>query len=319
MTGTYPQGGTGPSSGPSARVLSIQSHVVSGYVGNKAACLPLQVLGIDVDIVNSCMLSNHTGYVEGAHGPKTSPAELAEIIDGLKRNNLLGRVTHVLTGYAGRADFLDSIEQTIALVNNCRPSGASKVTYVCDPVLGDNGRLYVSPDLVPVYRKRILPLASMLTPNAFELALLAEVEPIAGEKDLHAACQLLHDKYNIPTISVTGVAFQDRPGVISTFVSTASGEFFAVDAKRLDATFTGSGDLTAALILAWTNAYPNDLRAAYHRAIASVTAVLERTHNESTTSDKCRMPELLLVQSIADVQNPPLYLAQLREIPPYAL
>lgn len=79
-------------------MLSVQSHVVSGYVGNKVAAFALQLLGANVDVLNTCQLSNHTGYRAGAPGPKTSADEFATVLDGLAANNLLAGINHVLTG-----------------------------------------------------------------------------------------------------------------------------------------------------------------------------------------------------------------------------
>ncbi|KAK2570794.1 Pyridoxal kinase [Acropora cervicornis] len=116
------------------RVLSIQSHVVSGYVGNDSATFPLQVLGFEVDTINSVQLSNHTGY-EHIKGQVLDAKELKVLFEGLKLNNI-HFYSHLLT--------------------------------VCDPVMGDAGQFYVPEELMPVYRDQILPQVDIITPNQFE-------------------------------------------------------------------------------------------------------------------------------------------------------
>ena len=91
------------------RVLSIQSHVVHGYVGNKAAVFPLQLLGFDVDVINSVQFSNHTGYDQKWEGDVLNGGQLDSLLDGLERNDLLKNTQHLLTGYIGSESFLRSV------------------------------------------------------------------------------------------------------------------------------------------------------------------------------------------------------------------
>ena len=162
------------------RVLSIQSHAVRGHVGNKAAVLPLQVLGHEVDIINSVQLSNHTGY-PAVKGQVLSGGDLDTLVEGLESNQLLQDYSHVLTGYIGSLSFLQSIASAVSKVKWWREKAAAdaedrglgavcdEVCYVCDPVLGDEGKLYVPPALVEIFRDEVIPNADILTPNAFEV------------------------------------------------------------------------------------------------------------------------------------------------------
>ena len=117
------------------RVLCIASHVVHGYVGNRAAVFPLQVLGFDVDVINSCQLSNHTGYPT-FKGDFLSGTQLDNVVDGLQSNHLLD-YDFVLTGYIRNEGFLASVIRLIDMIKVNRPS----VRYICDPVLGDHGKV----------------------------------------------------------------------------------------------------------------------------------------------------------------------------------
>lgn len=154
--------------GPFPRVLSIQSHVVHGYVGNKCAIFPLQLLGFDVDPIFSVQFSNHTGY-PSFHGQVFNGDNLMDIAKGLEENGLLS-YSHILTGYIGNPSLLDRIVDIYAMV---RARSGPGLTYVCDPVLGDEGRLYVQPSMVDLYRIKVLPIATVITPNQFEAELLS--------------------------------------------------------------------------------------------------------------------------------------------------
>jgi len=121
------------------RCLSIQSHVVHGYVGNKSATFPLQLLGFDVDTLNSVQLSCHTGY-RTFRGQVLDGEQLQAILDGLEENGLMA-YSHVLTGYVSSATFLRKIATAVQTARRFNPGAV----YVCDPVMGDHGKLYVPP------------------------------------------------------------------------------------------------------------------------------------------------------------------------------
>lgn len=167
------------------RVLSIQSHVVHGCVGNRAAVLPLQLLGVETDVLNTVQYSNHVGYGSFA-GEKLDGEQLWELLQGMHRNGLLSP-SHVLTGYMGSAEAVRAVLRGLPLLRESRPG----VEFWCDPVLGDHGRLYVPPLLVDVYRDEVVPHAHALLPNQFEAELLSGVT-IRTEADARRACGILH-------------------------------------------------------------------------------------------------------------------------------
>lgn len=126
------------------RVLSIQSHVVRGYVGNKSAVFPLQLLGLDVDIINSVHFSNHTGYPSwGGNHLRLTGDDLHALLDGLVANDLLQDAhSHLLLGYVGSVTLLDAIVRVYDRLKAAQ-SHPERFTFVCDPVMGDLGKLYV--------------------------------------------------------------------------------------------------------------------------------------------------------------------------------
>jgi len=196
------------------RVLSIQSHVVHGYVGNKSAVFPLQLLGFDVDFVNSVQFSNHTGYSAGFKGQVLNGEQLEVLMSGLTANQLLGGTSHLLTGYIGSVTFLRAVASAHAQLKACNPN----LVYVCDPVLGDNGKLYVPPELVDVYRSELIALATVLTPNQFEAELLTGFK-IESLQDAVAACLWLHEK-GPETVIITSL----EEGTDSSSSSSSGGD-----------------------------------------------------------------------------------------------
>jgi hypothetical protein len=136
---------------PPSRVLSIQSHIVHGNLGNKCAVLPLQLLGFEVDNISTVQYS-HMGA--GRTGSILTAAELNSLMDGLDAQGLLGQYTHILTGWAAEAELLHAVANAVRRIQSANPA----VVYLCDPVLGDNGSLYTPEGLAQIYAEELLPL-----------------------------------------------------------------------------------------------------------------------------------------------------------------
>lgn len=256
------------------RVLSIQSHVVSGYVGNKCAVLPLNRLGFDVDAINSVQFSNHTGY-SMVRGRTLSGEDLEDLSLGLEENGLFERYTHVLTGYIGNVSMLESIAKIVKRLQLERP----ELTYVCDPVCGDDGRLYSHPDMPRAFEKILVPLATVVTPNQFEAELLSHVQ-ISSMSDAVRACEVLHGK-GPKVVVITSLSFPNEEESIAILASirTDGGtvKVYKLVVPRIQGYFTGTGDLFSALLLGWIDRYPEDLPQALEHAVGGLQAVLEET------------------------------------------
>ncbi|KAF5457507.1 hypothetical protein F2P56_021606 [Juglans regia] len=246
------------------RVLSIQSHTVQGYVGNKSAVFPLQLLGYDVDPINSVQFSNHTGYPT-FKGQVLNGQQLCDLIEGLEANNLL-YYTHLLTGYIGSVSFLTTVLEVVSKLRSINP----KLTYVCDPVMGDDGKLYVPSELVSVYREKVVPVASMLTPNQFEAEQLTGFR-IGSERDGREACNILHAARPSKVV-ITSINIEDNLLLIGSHQKEKdqSPEQFKIVIPKIPAYFTGTGDLTTALLLGWSNKYPDNLDKAAELAVSSL-------------------------------------------------
>ena len=132
----------------SGRILNIASHVVHGHVGNCATTFPMQLHGFEVNCINSVQFSNHVGYANKMKGTVLSGQDVTDLIDGLDANGLLASYSHMLTGYIASASFLNDI---VAIVQRVKAQSPN-LRYVCDPVMGDNGKFYVPSELAPLYR-----------------------------------------------------------------------------------------------------------------------------------------------------------------------
>lgn len=284
------------------RILSIQSHVVSGYVGNKSATFPLQLLGFEVDVINSVQLSNHTGY-KVFKGQVLNDKDLEDIIDCLVENNL-DNYTYLLTGYVGSASFLKKIAEVVHILKRKNPD----LIYVCDPVMGDNGKMYVPEALKEIYIKEIVPLADIIIPNQFELELLTNLN-IDTMSDVRNAVKKLHE-IGPETVAVTSTELGDK--LTAIFSTIKDNKIIKIDIPKIPINFTGSGDLFAALFLAHTH-LQDDMKVAIEKTVNSLYSVLLVTYNYSQAyqdkeSQPARRIELRLIQSKHLIENPEIKL-----------
>ncbi|KAK9675042.1 putative pyridoxal kinase, partial [Basidiobolus ranarum] len=228
------------------RVLCIQSHVVHGYVGNKSAVFPLQLLGFDVDNLNTVQFSNHTGYPLWT-GQKLSSEELWEAFSGIEVNGLED-YTHLLTGYIGNTENLRVVAKILKKLRAKNPN----LIYVLDPVLGDNGRFYIPEEAVPIYRDELAKQANVITPNQFEAECLTEMK-INTLEDVHNCLSKFHS-FGIEHVVITSCQLEDTPkDTLILFGSQQIGtkiSQFSLEFPQLDGYFTGTGDVLSALILA---------------------------------------------------------------------
>jgi len=284
-------------------------------VGNKAAVFPLQLLGFDVDIVNSVHFSNHTGYPNGFEGDVLDGDQLKTILEGLKRNGLLENVGHVLTGYIGKETFLRGVIDVLQTLRNLSTEG-KRVRYVCDPVLGDSGKFYVPQSLVAIYRDEVIPLADVVTPNQFEVEQLTGIS-VCNMEAAKRACRILHDM-GPELVVITSLVFKDEGDLVkgdktitilaSSRVKSETGgyddELWSIDSPILPGRFTGTGDLCAALLLGWTAREPNNLPLVMQKVISTMYSVIKTTWEQSKSLNE-KNNELRLIQSKKAIEEPP--------------
>ncbi|HCX86192.1 MAG TPA: pyridoxal kinase [Micrococcales bacterium] len=254
------------------KILSIQSSVAFGHVGNSAAVFPLQRIGVEVLPVYTVHFSNHTGY--GAwRGPLLSPDDVREVITGIEERGVLGQVDAVLSGYQGGEGIGDVILDAVARVKAANPAAI----YACDPVMGNaKSGCFVAPAIPVLLRDRVVPAADLITPNQFELGFLTRTEPRTLEETLESAD--LARATGPSSVLVTSVERPDRPeGTIEMLAVTPDGAWI-VQTPLLPFKANGSGDVTAALFTAHY-VRTGDAALALARTTSSVFDLLTTTYS----------------------------------------
>ncbi|MBY8916377.1 pyridoxal kinase PdxY [Nitratireductor sp. L1-7-SE] len=219
-------------------VIVISSHVARGSVGNRAAVFTLEALGFPVWAVPTVILPWHPG-----HGPATrivpEPDQFARFMNDLENAPWLSEVSAVLTGYLGNPEQAEAIAGLVETLKASNPAAR----YVCDPVLGDRGGLYVPEATAAAIRDRLLPLADIATPNRYELAWLTGIDIDGTETAIRAA-----RKAPPADVMVTSAPASSADRLANLLVSET--EILRAAHDSIPKAPNGTGDLTAALYLA---------------------------------------------------------------------
>ncbi|RHY46860.1 hypothetical protein DYB34_005856, partial [Aphanomyces astaci] len=308
------------------RVLSIQSHVVHGYVGNRSAVFPMQLLGLEVDVLNTVHFSNHTGYKK-FRGERMTSEQLENVVAGLEENDLL-HYTHLLTGYVGNPALLRAITNTLRKLRRQNPSSylhpTTRAWVLIMPPLGCTCAIlsWAMTASLDIYRDEVLPLADIITPNQFECELLSDMT-LTSDADAIAACRKLH-ALGPRIVVVSSFTPPKEPHRLWLYASQAVGQglsnTFKMEVPRLPAYYSGTGDLFAALLLSWLTRHPSNLKLALETVVATVQAVMRRTNDAqsanrtfvrsyertttSFTPSYWYVGELKLIQSRRDIEFP---------------
>jgi pyridoxine kinase len=272
-------------------ILSIQSSVAYGHVGNSAAVFPLQRMGFEVWPVNTVHFSNHTGY--GQWRGRILPAEdVADIIRGIEDRGVLAGCDVVLSGYMGDASLGEVIVEAVGKVKGLN----EEAVYCCDPVMGDAGRgFFVSPG-IPTYIKEIaVPAADVITPNQFELEFLTGVE--VGDLDDALEAAEKARKLGPETVLTTSLRRQDTEAHTIEMLAVSGEGAWLVGTPMLALEVNGAGDATAALFLARL-LRGETVAQALSMTASAVYAVLEETHRAGSK-------EIRLVAAQESIIEPP--------------
>jgi pyridoxine kinase len=278
-------------------VISIQSQVAYGHVGNSAAVFPMQMHGIDVAAVPTTLLSNRPGYptIRG----RVLDAELvADLLLGLEERGAIDTCRMVLSGYLGSAGIATVVADFVARAKARNP----KLDYCCDPVLGDRDRgLFVHADIPPLVRDLLCPLADIITPNHFEFEWLCGTSATTSDQMIAQAQALL--ARGPSTIVVTSAELEDTPPdeIETLAIEQGKGGKGALKAWRvrtpkLTISPSGTGDLFASLFVS-ARISGSDTPDALGHAASAIFAVLERTAISGTM-------EMRIVESAEELVHP---------------
>ena len=251
-------------------ILSIQSSVAYGHVGNSAAVFPLQRIGVEVWPVHTVHFSNHTGY--GAwRGMVFSAETVAGVVQGIEERGVLHECDGVLSGYMGDASLGEVILDAFNRVQRANPSAV----YCCDPVMGDVERgFFVRPGIPEFMRDRAVPAATIITPNQFELEYLADRAVTDLESALASVDQVMAGGPSV--VLVTSLRRGDGRGDQIEMLAVYSGGAFTIETPLLPVNVNGAGDMTAALFFAhWRKS--GSIQIALELTTGAVFAVLEET------------------------------------------
>nr|WP_294556728.1 pyridoxal kinase PdxY [uncultured Rhodopila sp.] len=255
-------------------VLSIQSWVSYGHVGNASAVFPLQRLGAEVWAINTVQFSNHTGYGAWA-GEVYSGQVVRDLVDGIAARDALRRCDAVLSGYVGGADIGDAILHAVTSVRRANPGAV----YCCDPVIGDTDTgVYVRPGIEDFLRARALPAADIATPNRFELERLTGLScaTLHGAKQAVLRLRSLLRTDGPACVLLTSLETDETPAGFIDMMTFEAGHFHLLRTPLLPVSVNGAGDAVAALFL-FHRLSSGSAVAALEAAGSSVYGLLRRT------------------------------------------
>jgi pyridoxine kinase len=260
-------------------VISIQSQVAWGHVGNSAAVFPMQMHGIDVIAVPTTLLSNRPGY-PSIRGRVLDARLVADLLRGVEERGAVDICDTILSGYLGSPEIAAVVADFVASAKTRNP----KLSYCCDPAFGDRDRgLFVPADIPPLVRDRLCPLADIITSNHFEFEWLCGAKATTTGQVIGEAQVLM--ARGPSTVVITSAELKDTPdGEIETLAIEKSGEgikAWRAGTPKLPISPSGTGDLFAALLVAARVRGSNTPDALGH-AVSAIFAVLERTASSGT-------------------------------------
>jgi pyridoxine kinase len=271
-------------------LLSIQSHVVYGHVGNAAAVFALQRLGVEVWPINTVQLSNHAGY--GAWAGRAFDADLIrELADGVGARGAFAACDGVISGYVGTPAIGEAMLAAVAKVKSANPAAR----YCCDPVIGDVGRgIYVEAGVPEFLRDRALPAADVVTPNQFELDHLSGRRSTTLREAV-AAIDAVHALGPRVVLATSLHTAETPPDAVDLLVSDPRGRF-RLRTPKLALAINGAGDAIAALFFAHL-LRSGSAAEALSRATSSVFGILRRTAQAGAR-------EMLLIEAQQEIVAP---------------
>lgn len=275
-------------------ILSIQSWVAYGHVGNAAAVFPLQRLGAEVWPIHTLQFSNHPGYGD-CTGQVFDGSLVGSLVEGIAARGAFARCDAVLSGYLGRADTGAAVLNAVRHVRDANPDAL----YCCDPVIGDDERgRYVTPDIAAFLRDDALAEADLATPNRFELEWLTNVSCRSLDTARRAMAQLAGGMREAGprAVLLTGLQTAETPPACLDMLALEADAYFLLRTPQLPLSVHGAGDALAALFL-YHRLIAGAVRPALERAASALFGVLRRTAAAGS-------PELLLVAAQEELVAP---------------
>ena len=271
-------------------ILSIQSHVAYGHVGNASAAFVLQRIGVEAWPILTVQFSNHTGYGSW-RGRAFDAGMIRDIMQGIGECGVLGKCDGVLSGYLGSAEIGTAVLEAVAQVKAANP----KARYCCDPVIGDVGRdVFVQPGVAAFMRERAVPMADIVTPNHFELDhLTGRITKSLAEA--LAAVEAVR-KTGPRIVLVTSLMVDDTPADAIDLVACDDSGRYRLRTPKLPIAVNGAGDAIAALFFAHC-LNTGSAADALSRAVSAVFGILKLTADAGSR-------EILLIDAQDELVKP---------------
>jgi pyridoxine kinase len=268
-------------------VLSVQSRVAYGHVGNAAAVFPLQCLGIEAWALDTVAFSNHTGHGRW-RGDVVAAETVAALFEGIADLGVLPSLDAVLSGYIGTAETGAVLLDIVRRVKTANP----KALFCCDPVIGDTDTgSYVRDGVAEFFRDAALALSDIVTPNRFELEYLTGRTVGTLSEAAEAADALRKQGPGIVLVTSLDTA----PDHLTMLANGPDGAWL-VETPHLPVMLNGCGDVTAALFLGHL-LNGDRITEALTATAAAMFAVIE-------TTVALGRYELALVAARAELANP---------------
>lgn len=268
-------------------ILSIQSEVVYGHVGHQASRFILERMGHPVWAAPTVVFSNHLGH-KTVTGRVLPAEEVRTLIDGLRQLGVLGKARAILTGYLGAPETAALVAEVVAEVKAENPNAI----FICDPVIGDQGAMYVKPALATALSEILVPIADVLSPNVYELGHLTGREVQSRDQAVDAL-HALAARSQARIVIGTGIPDPAHPDELAVLALARThghdvGPVAMATTKRHPIFASGTGDAFTALFTAsYLSAY--DLPSALDHAVAAMAIIVGET--AATGSDELKIIE----------------------------
>lgn len=284
---------------PVKNILAISSHVVHGSVGNDAMQFPLNLRNWNVDCIYTTNLSAHPGHGSFTGG-KIDAKLVKELFQGLKNLSLDDEYECVIVGYTASDEILEVVWNDILKDLNSKQN----IIKVLDPVMGDNGKIYVSERIVELYLKFLSQDSidiDLLTPNQFEMELLSGIKIDSWETVLLSLKEFCTKYKKIKNVIITSVVIDDK----MYCVGASNGKIFYYEVNKIDAVFSGSGDLLLGILADEFIRNNKDLVKSLCNTITIVGNVLQLSYDllkndpslHKNVNGKLYIPDLKLIES----------------------
>lgn len=274
-------------------VISVQSHVCYGHVGNSAAVFAMQKLGVEVHAIPTTILSNHPAH-SSFYGRAIDPTLLHDLFVGVEEREAFKSSDVILSGYLASIENGEVITNAVKRYKQLNPKGL----YCLDPVMGDKGKgVFVSEGIPELIMDQLLPLADIITPNKFEFDKITHTNANSYTEMITEARSLI-EQYNLRCVVITSAEQPSDKGnqAIGVLIVRAEAAWL-ITTPYLTVSPSGTGDFFTGLLVGWiTRGFSEEIAA--QKSICALFRIIELTISggrdelDIITHQKCIFTEI---------------------------